>query len=678
MKFYQSDNDKLSTKLSNANNEIKCLKEKLTEVAQFSKLSLDDDHTSESSLPSNSRRKRSNASTKVTPSSSESEGQKQRLSKSSIPEESNVDGDSTEAIADGSKDALASNASLGGSIQDSSVTQNNSSSLIDSEPVAKADKDVQVTPDLLGCDVKEEKQTKQNVLEDDFSSHTKEEFQSAVNTGFEQVADTINAFIKLAGKLTKARAQKAKIPDSKKTSLNNPRARERNIAFNPPKTHLKDLVSNHKMFGVNRNNRKSVQVPGFFPQPFKHESSEETMHRNWTESGFFDEEELQPSTSIRSSKWNPKILKKSSSHVLRFLYRISRNKCSHVERCIGDVMKNEGLFDDDIIAKQMEIFAEHAVDLLDIISFSIQRMSQTGVDFKDEDKDAMMLEFNGTWDPDKSLVDDVENETKRVKFLEEIRAIQDKEHELNAPPSTPMFPEIAQRPNANSKKRDLHSVSTMQASDKSKMVRAAECRKKKLLERHRKLVERLKRSGVGMKQIYTILGLNKRTEDDADEDEIATGLENAPPSDAAAMARMRKISMKGHAFQYGGSNSNMNLLQKDQDKHYDMDEAADQPKPVLPSPVVNMQFGFNTKSITQNVVRGSAAKKKAIPKSLDLKSQITSIPITPFNRSARKSIAFPALRSVPPLAMRNGLKVRNQYHGRRKSMITYDDFKSKS
>ena len=610
-------------------------------------------------------------------------------------------------------------------------------------------------------------------LANNITNVSADRFKSTVENNFNNMFQQIGGVVKLAGKLTNERQRTSEavgdkfIPRTraptvmKKTLIakksTNPeldeeksddqqersesqrstsgldgrisqgRTKAKTLQLNPPPSHTKDVIMNHKMFGVSKKNRTSISIPGFFPDVSQREEMQEVINRE--ESGFFDETESKK--QLQGGKLKREVLNKSTDHVLKFLYKMSKNKCSYLERHIGELVRMETLTDEDCIVKQLEVFAQHAIDVLDVISFSVKRISQSGVNFKRNDHEDLTIlgTHNVTWDPTKSVAEDESFEVKRMKFLEEMKENQERELDAIAeadqesPPNdqsqgSSMFPDIQERRYSSTMQmqKGIGSFS----NDGTKMVRAAAFRNKKLLEKNKRLVDRLRRSGVGMKQIYTILGLAKRANDilsldDTDDTDMYDNHHENKPS----VVQTKKFSMTGQAlpqFNAGrrGSLAKNNqrrgsrrgsdaLLIQDPTKVYNYvkDGAAESLPPIEPK---QGYFGFNTTNITRKrgaekdtskqntwsnrvgplvqthaATRALQAQRMRRPSRLAplvqtqglAHSQQTQLfganridlsNKTASNQGPSTTVkkTFPALKALPPLAFKNGLRMRPQ------------------
>jgi len=262
------------------------------------------------------------------------------------------------------------------------------------------------------------------------------------------------------------------------------------------------------------------------------------MERSWTESGFFDDSyRSKISKKENQSLWHDRSnnnqsgwskLKYGRSHqVLKFLSRIAKSKCSLLQHATDDIRK-EALTPEEAVMNELSVFADHAIDLLDVISFALKRIEiehderELEHNLANRVKDASLLTAaKPTWDQDSSVA--AESAARKVQFDESERHIK--------------LPRL-------SSAKDQVDV----PDDDDRLGKVAHKKRQRVLERHKKLVERLRSSGVGMKQIYTILGISKSPNEE-DDDLPSLEQNTVPPAlQKSQREQIRRMSLIGHAF----------------------------------------------------------------------------------------------------------------------------------
>lgn len=211
------------------------------------------------------------------------------------------------------------------------------------------------------------------------------------------------------------------------------------------------------------------------------DQDKEEIQRNGNESGFFDESTGEQQTSLHWQKVRSGVI----NHVLRFLNNKAKNKCSHLQSKI-QYMDFKNKTDEEIVANELTVFAEHAIDMLDVISYTVKQMNERDIipPTITEQSSSMLARIQSQWEPQISPVE------RRVKFDQD-----------NEKANDGLFPDIVQHRSGSAKKQ------TKEGESVEMMAKVAEKKRQKILDRHKKLVDRLRASGVGLKQIYTILGI---------------------------------------------------------------------------------------------------------------------------------------------------------------------------
>ena len=142
------------------------------------------------------------------------------------------------------------------------------------------------------------------------------------------------------------------------------------------------------------------------------------------------------------------------------------------------------------------MFAGHAIDMLDIISYSVKQMNESHLVPLNYYDFPVLTKFGDDWKPPKKIQH--EKSPRNVTFTDsettsnktEIHLPEIVKHERAVSPPKPK----------QQNKADLSKIEEVKA-------KVAEKKRVKILERHKKLVAKLRMSGVGLKEIYTILGI---------------------------------------------------------------------------------------------------------------------------------------------------------------------------
>lgn len=245
-------------------------------------------------------------------------------------------------------------------------------------------------------------------------------------------------------------------------------------------------------------------------QPSTHSQSSNTdtntIKRRGNESGFFDDSaskttqpkcEEAPNNKNDKRKWES-VRSGVINHVLRFINTTAKCRCSYVNKAISDFEPNveENQTDEDIIKSELNVFAGHAIDMLDIISYSVKQMNESHLVPLNYYDFPVLTKFGDDWKPPKKIQH--EKSPRNVTFTDsettsnktEIHLPEIVKHERAVSPPKPK----------QQNKADLSKIEEVKA-------KVAEKKRVKILERHKKLVAKLRMSGVGLKEIYTILGI---------------------------------------------------------------------------------------------------------------------------------------------------------------------------
>ena len=122
----------------------------------------------------------------------------------------------------------------------------------------------------------------------------------------------------------------------------------------------------------------------------------ESMERSWTESGFFDDSQITFQQKESQALWHESNNTKSKwlqikhgkiHHILRFLGRTAKTKCSYVHQEVEN-MEKEARTPEEAVVNELSAFAEHAIDLLDVISFALKRVE---LDAAEEDLECKLM-----------------------------------------------------------------------------------------------------------------------------------------------------------------------------------------------------------------------------------------------------------------------------------------------
>lgn len=285
---------------------------------------------------------------------------------------------------------------------------------------------------------------------------------------------------------------------------------------------------------------------------------EETdIQSSWDESGFFDEEkevtdDCLPSLSAEGSENEPKkhwnVLKSSGKarQLLRFLTTIGNKKCSHISDNMHDAFPKGHL--DKEIASKLRVYASHAVDMLGVISFAVKKLQLKYTEGEDKPSTIMtklkehwkpvdVLRVGGNGGGDQSAPP-VVHARRRSSMMptndafvplgqggsrrQTVRLMSPHQRHLDPdglkPTRLPMQDGADQtfgKPRGEtSPGQSANGLRTNQPSpsieEKERLAKIAEKKRLKILERHKKLVDRLRAGGASTKQIYAILGISKK------------------------------------------------------------------------------------------------------------------------------------------------------------------------
>lgn len=237
-------------------------------------------------------------------------------------------------------------------------------------------------------------------------------------------------------------------------------------------------------------------------QQNKTDLSGDTIKRRGNESGFFDEsapkasgDEHQQNNNVGPSKWQS-VKSGVINHVLRFINTTAKCRCSFLDKAVTDFEPtNQNQTDEEIIKSELNIFAEHAIDMLDIISYSVKQMSESQKVLLGVKNFPLLTVHDDSWKPPKRVPP---KSSRNVTFT-------DPKGFPNNDKKDTMLPEIIKKPVNNPTTKSKTKTDSTEVKTK-----VAEKKRVKVLERHKKLVAKLRQSGVGLKEIYTILGIQSR------------------------------------------------------------------------------------------------------------------------------------------------------------------------
>jgi len=274
----------------------------------------------------------------------------------------------------------------------------------------------------------------------------------------------------------------------------------------PNKTNPISDVNNPEVSVSNETSKTNTKQASPVTNQTSADVHPDPIKRRGNESGFFDESAAPTSTkkeqqeeeqAKKRSKWNV-IRAGVVSHVMRFLNNTAKSRCSHLHQAFQQLDPIDRT-DEEIVKAELNVFAEHAIDMLDVISYCVKQMNEchkmpTNLQ---SDYDNLTVRFQESWHPHRAPPKSPRN----VKFIDE----RNKKSQAAQQQDT-VLPEILKQSSgmpsakAKSKKSEEDNTAEMKA-------RVAEKKRLKILERHKKLVTKLRQSGVGLKEIYTILGI---------------------------------------------------------------------------------------------------------------------------------------------------------------------------
>ena len=167
----------------------------------------------------------------------------------------------------------------------------------------------------------------------------------------------------------------------------------KNIDYMKP-VNVFSLSPSHTPITLSQNTMNNAENDTFIP-PYRSYPGE-SLERSWTESGFFDDTRisscLRDSTSLKF--WQESIHSQSGwlnikygkiNHVLRFLGRIAKSKCSYLCHEVKYVNK-EALTPEEAVMYELSAFAKHAIDLICVISFALKRIELDAAEEELENK----------------------------------------------------------------------------------------------------------------------------------------------------------------------------------------------------------------------------------------------------------------------------------------------------
>lgn len=386
------------------------------------------------------------------------------------------------------------------------------------------------------CESADAPQEKGNDREEDRPQHEDRASSPLPEGDFAFLHKKIFAFVKLASNLSKEKKSDLldiqvtmpSLTTSDEGTEKSNEEKDMSKLLAPPNAHVQAQRSNeHKkmenLLENAENDERSDKDETISTLPHTQEYSktdsselqpdEDGLHRSWTESGFFDNQNLanqdKRDANENESKW--KLIKRDKlAHVIHFLNSIAQTKCSYLKEKVSFLNDNiHGK--EEMVKSELNAFAEHAVEILGIISFVVQRMKQNSKTVMEEPPETMMTKVRSTWQPINSPI----HENKK-SIIEDRKTLQFKEPEI--PAAEMFFPDIPIPSLVKVEEPSLPphhinavpAVKTKISSAKKRSALLAEKKRQKILDRHKKLVERLRASGCGLQQIYTILGIQKR------------------------------------------------------------------------------------------------------------------------------------------------------------------------
>ena len=221
--------------------------------------------------------------------------------------------------------------------------------------------------------------------------------------------------------------------------------------------------------------------------------------RRGNESGFFDESTPKaPGSSEKSNTASSKWTSARSgviNHILRFIKKNSKCSCSFLEKSILEFETGtQHKTDEDIIKSELNVYAGHALDILNVISYSVKQMNESRRVPLSYYNFPVLTKFGGNWNPPRISN---QNSSRNVTFPDSASAADRKDALL--------FPKIVTQAVLPSLKIKQQNKTGF-ASNEVK-VKVAENKRDKILDRHKKLVTKLRQSRVGSKEIYKILGI---------------------------------------------------------------------------------------------------------------------------------------------------------------------------
>lgn len=163
--------------------------------------------------------------------------------------------------------------------------------------------------------------------------------------------------------------------------------------------HLKpvndcSLSTPHTTNALSQNTINNAENDKFI-QPYRSYPGE-SIERSWTESGFFDDSRISSCLGDSMSRkfWQKsgplqsgwlKIKHGKINHVLRFLGRIAKSKCSYLYHEVEYVNK-EARTPEEAVMHELSAFVKHAIDLMDVISFALKRIESDTAEEELENK----------------------------------------------------------------------------------------------------------------------------------------------------------------------------------------------------------------------------------------------------------------------------------------------------
>ncbi|XP_065684846.1 uncharacterized protein LOC100203155 isoform X1 [Hydra vulgaris] len=242
------------------------------------------------------------------------------------------------------------------------------------------------------------------------------------------------------------------------------------VVLNPSTTS--ELVKNNSNFKESETNQ-----PVFEKEP---------IQRKWTESGFFEDnnfakENMETQNTESHSQKNKFHL---LNQILRFLNEITKSK--HLSDKVKISIAKD-ISDKAVKTKELYFFGEQINDILSALSNEYTR-SPTRSPTKLAKKQSVV-----------KLPEIRKNQNYESSTVTQLPFMKKEEPQVGF-----YLPEIQ---TSNRHSNQLNGI-TRHLTSKEKKLELLERKRTKFFNRHKKMIEKLKASGAGMKQIYTILGFS--------------------------------------------------------------------------------------------------------------------------------------------------------------------------